>query len=142
MASLQELRDAVKEEWCGGACPRAYLPSQAEILQGLVEQDGDGRLSLRTTGGGGGGGTGGDVNIESIGGNVVTTFIPVSNPGGQGMVGGGLVPEQYTQVVQTLPAPSAESEEYVYTLVGGGTATVTVTYSDSTKDTLVSAVRS
>ena len=141
MASLQELRDAIRAEWCGGVCPRAYLPSQAEILQGLVEQDGDGRLSLRTTGGGGGG-TDSDVNIDSVGGNAVTDSIPVSNPDGQGMVGGGLVPEQYTQVVQTIPAPSAEVEEYVYTLTGGGTATVTITYSDASKDTLVSAVRS
>lgn len=55
---------------------------------------------------------------------------------------GGLVPEKFTSVVQTLPSPSDSVEEYIYTLAGGGTATVTITYEDASKETLVSAVRS
>lgn len=144
MGPREQLQANIRQTWCGGSCSpsyRAYLPAPSEILQGLVTQNPDGSLSLRTTGGGGGGGGGGDVNVASVGGNAVTSSLPVSNPGG-GLIGGGLVPEQYTQVEQTLPAPSPEVEEYVYTLVGGGTATVTVTYSDANKDTLVSAVRS
>lgn len=55
---------------------------------------------------------------------------------------GGLVPEKFTSVVQTLPSPSDSVEEYIYTLTDGGTATVTITYEDASKETLVSAVRS
>lgn len=55
---------------------------------------------------------------------------------------GGLVPEKFTSVVQTLPSPSDSVEEYIYTLAGGGTATVTITYEDASKETLVSVVRS
>lgn len=140
MNPRKSLQDSIKQTWCGGACPRAYLPSPTEILQGLVNQNADGSLSLRTTSEGGGADS--NVNVDQVGGNAVSNGLPVVNPGDQGMVGGGLVPEQYTQVVQTIPAPSAEVEEYIYTLTGGGTATVTVTYSDASKDTLVSAVRS
>ena len=140
MNPRKSLQDNIKQTWCGGGCRSGYLPSPTEILQGLVNQNADGSLSLRTTSEGGG--VDSNINVDQVGGNAVSDGLPVVNPGGQGMVGGGLVPEQYTQVVQTIPAPSAEVEEYVYTLTGGGTATVTITYSDANKDTLVSAVRS
>lgn len=140
MGPRARLQASNKRTWCGGACPRAYLPSLEEIFQGAFVQNADGSLSMRTTAEGGG--VDSNVNVDSVGGETVTDGIPVVNPDDQGMVGGGLVPEQYSQVVQTLPAPSAEVEEYVFTLVGGGTATITVTYTDATKEVLVSAVRS
>lgn len=51
-----------------------------------------------------------------------------------------LVPEAYDSIIATYPTTS--SEVYTYKLLAVTIATVTVTYTDSTKQTLTSVVRS
>jgi hypothetical protein len=53
--------------------------------------------------------------------------------------GGTLVPEKYDSI--TASYPSSSTEQYVYKLASTTVATVTVTYSDSTKTQLTSVVR-
>ena len=98
-----------------GRLDRSSNVTVGEALGAVLIRTGVGDYKLRVEGAGGGGG----------GGNA-----------------GGLVPEQYTSVTQTIPAPAENVEEYVYALVPTGQATVTITYTDNTKATLVSAVRS
>ena len=54
-------------------------------------------------------------------------------------ISGGMAPEVYDAVNVTYP--TASSEVYTFALNGSTVATVTVTYTDSTKENLLSAVR-
>lgn len=109
----------------------------------------DGAINVNVTGGGGGG----DVNLIEVGGSPIalgqtteSDSLPVTIASDQTPLETqeqtGLLPVVYDAVIYTATSSTVDTYEY-YTGGTGGTlqATVTVTWTDSSKNVLVSVVR-
>lgn len=129
-----------------GLTAQNELTEENEFLQSTAQA-----LNVYVTGGGTGGG---DVNLTEIDGNPVSVNSGNSDVGTQRVVIAddqnpietleqtGLVPVVYDAVTYTNTSSTVDTYQY-YTGGTGGTlvATVTVTWTNSTKSVLVSAVR-